>query len=55
LLDSRRIQATILRRDDAEETWRWLSVTEGADFVLNSVGFRVPLAHLYRGVTLDTE
>jgi Uma2 family endonuclease len=51
LLDPRRVQATLYRRA-MDGAWLRLVTLEGADLVLESIGFRAPLAQLYRGVPL---
>lgn len=54
LFDTRRVQATLFRRAE-EGAWLRLSVLDGADLALESIGFRAPLARIYRGVRLEPE
>jgi Uma2 family endonuclease len=52
VLDTRKPQATVFRLGDDLE-WRYITVVEGADLILHSVGLRMPLSNLYAGVPLD--
>ncbi|HVA92521.1 MAG TPA: Uma2 family endonuclease [Chloroflexota bacterium] len=54
LLDNRKIQATVLRRGE-DGVWRYLIVFEGADLELETIGLRISLTHLYRGLALDSD
>ncbi|MGH2409880.1 MAG: hypothetical protein ACRDGS_05855, partial [Chloroflexota bacterium] len=54
ILDNRKIQATVLRRGD-DGVWRYLIVPAGADLELETIGLRISLAHLYRGLALDSD
>jgi Uma2 family endonuclease len=54
LLDNRKIQATVFRLGDDGE-WRYVTFTEGADFLLESIGLRVQLQAVYEGIPLDRE
>ncbi len=51
LLDTRRIKAIIHRRE-LGRPWMRFVVLEGADLELETLGFRLPLAQLYRGIPL---
>jgi Uma2 family endonuclease len=54
LLDNRRVQANLFRLGD-DGAWRYITYTEGADLVLESVGLHLPLADLYLGIPLDRD
>lgn len=54
LLDTRRVKA-ILHRREPGGVWTRSIVLDGADLELAGIGFRIPLAHLYRGIPLAPE
>jgi Uma2 family endonuclease len=54
LLDNRKLQATIFRLGDGGE-WRYVTFTEGADFLLESIGLRLRLQAIYDRIPLDCD
>ena len=51
LLDGRRIHATLYRRTD-DGAWVHTVILPEADLVLESIGLRLPLAQVYRGIRM---
>lgn len=54
ILDNRRPQATLHRRDDAG-AWTYLVFTAGATMSLATIGLALSVDNLYEGVTLDPD
>jgi Uma2 family endonuclease len=54
IIDTRRVQATVYRRSPGE-SWIRMVTLAGADLILESINFRLPLARLYHGVQLEPE
>ncbi len=54
ILDNRRAQATLFQKGE-DGVWRYLTIYEGAEVPLESVGLRMPLAQIYGGLTLDPD